>query len=200
MKNSIKLLLVLSVFMGGLAQAQDEGLMPQDKFYYAGLGLGFGSVTSDGGGSFFTYSVRIGRDVYRHEYGTLALGIHYGTLQDKETVSGIEVKERMHAFMIEALARQLWQTGFYAGLRGGYNLVKVKLTQGATSINGSDSGGVWGPVVGFEFPINPQVSINADLSWLKASGGELAFPATGARVRYESSSAVLIQGGATIRW
>jgi hypothetical protein len=119
-------------------------------------------------------ALEIGANIAQAQNGTtLTLG---GLLSETIAVAStptFSVRSSIVSFEFEALARHLYGTPFYLGVRAGLATEVVKISEYATGMSDHELGTSWtyAPAIGAEFKVSPEVSLGIDLSYSYLSGG-----------------------------
>ncbi len=142
---------------------------------------------------------RIGFTFLRSDKVLLCAGGYAGVLYDTSTASGITTQTSILALMPEILVRQFFGTGLYFGARVGMAFIDLEVKVGATTTKGSGDNIIYGPAIGYEFPITGRLSLVADVSTLYVPNGEVEIQNVG-KTPYGRTGGALIQGGVNFHW
>jgi hypothetical protein len=147
-----------------------------------------------------TYGARFGIKIFQSSAMTGSLGLVAGTLSQSETDSGFTVTQTVTAVLLEAIGRQCWGTGFYLGARLGLGTLSLDLDTGTgVRVGGSDTNFLYGPVVGYEIPLNANTSLSLDANWLSMGEGSINILNL-ITVQHAALSSLLVQVGVQKHW
>lgn len=144
---------------------------------YVGGSAGYGmTITPDSGGNFFVYGGRIGYDVYREENkGALSLGANLGRIRDTVDIGRYSSTTDVTALMLDVMSRNILDSGAYFAGRLGIGFVNVSASiPPLGNFDGDANTFVWGPALGYEFKVIPEMSIGAEAAYINTTKANLS--------------------------
>lgn len=181
------------------AHAEPAAPPPPARENYVGALVGAGIITSSSGGSYFTFSGRVGAGLFADPNGIFSLGAYVNYGSNSVSTGALKTNGTFTTIASELITRKMLGSGAYLGGRFGVGLDGASVTSGATSVSASAVSFAVGPVAGYELGIVPNLNIDLDLSWLTHTASTFTFPGIGS-VQGSSLGTFLMQAGLTFHW
>lgn len=190
MRTNTLFLALLLVSTAAFAE-EPQPASPEKGFSAVMAGPSFATIA--GGGTYFSYGVRVGFTVLPHPSALGTLGLAFTTMSKTATVGTLSSTGRITFLGAEYVARNAWGTGLYFGARAGLGLNGISVTGGTTTLSGSDTVFAFAPVAGFEARLSEKAFLLIDAEWLNVGGGTFALG--GSSLPYVSTSFVGLHAG-----